>query len=180
MARRTAARRVFTSSLVKMCLVCVRSVFTETNSRRAISGPLSSVASRRSTSISRSLSPSSAARSGGAGAGGLLCGGQQVLGVRPDVRRRGACDLPEQVRHRLSLVEEQPAVAGRHPGGEGGGEVGHRRVRVAVRVVGERPHQARLDQAAVAARGLRGVHHAVEQVERLRARCPRRRAAGRG
>ncbi len=36
-------------SKLKMCLVCVRSVFTETNSSPAISGPLSSVASRRST-----------------------------------------------------------------------------------------------------------------------------------
>ena len=118
--------------------------------------------------------------SSGCGCRRSLGGGQQVLGVRAYVVRRGAGDLPEQLRHRRSLVEEEPAVAGRHPVGEGGGEVGRRRVRVAVRVVGERPHQARLDQAAVAARRLRDVQHAVEQVERLCARHPRRRAAGRG
>src|SRR5690242_21128662 len=43
-ARRTAARRVLTSSFWKMCLVWVRSVFNEMYSCPAISGPLSSVA----------------------------------------------------------------------------------------------------------------------------------------
>src|SRR4051812_40864342 len=83
------------------------------------------------------------------------------------VRRGGAGELPEKLRHRLSLVEGQPAVAGRHAEGEGGSEVGGRRVGVAVRVVGEGAHQARLDQAAVAARCLRAVQYPVEQVERL-------------
>jgi hypothetical protein len=81
----------------------------------------------------------------------------------PHVSRRGAGGPLEQLRHRLSLVEEESAIACRHPGGEGGSEVGRRRVSVAVRVVGERPHQAGLDQAAVAARRPRVVQNAVDQ-----------------
>ena len=51
-----AAALVFTSSLVKMRLVWVRRVLMDTNSWRAISGPLRGVASSRRTSSSRSLS----------------------------------------------------------------------------------------------------------------------------
>ena len=75
--------------------------------------------------------------------------------------------MPEQLRHRLALVEEEPAVASRHPGDQRRSEVGRRRVGVAVRVVGERPYQASLDQTPVAARRPRVVKNAVEQPERL-------------
>ena len=57
-ARRTAARRLLTPSLLKMLLVCVRIVLNDTVSSRAMSGPSRSDASNRRTSSSRSLSGS--------------------------------------------------------------------------------------------------------------------------
>ena len=90
-----------------------------------------------------------------------------MLGVRPHLEFRGAGDLGEQLHHRLSLIEEQPPVAGRHPFGESGGQVGRRRVGFAVRVVCERPEYARLDQGAVAACRLRRIENSIKQVERL-------------
>ena len=57
-ARSTAARRLVAPSLVKMCFVWLLSVLRETNSSRAISGPVSSLSSRRRTCSSRSLSAS--------------------------------------------------------------------------------------------------------------------------
>ena len=149
-----------------MCLVCVRSVFNEMNSCRAISGPVSSVASRFSTLSSRSAQLVIADVVEQPRVPSVSYSGQQLLGVRPYVSR-GMDALREKHRHRLPFVEEESAVAGRHSVGEGRSQVGRRRGRVAVCVVGERPHCPCFNQAAVAACRLRGVQRAVEQVERL-------------
>ena len=138
-ARRTAAARVLTSSLVKMCFVWVRSVLTDTNSRRAISGPVSSVASSRRTSSSR-------------WAECVVRWGRGGPGTAEQRHRQPALlGLAEQRLHRCALVEEQPGVADRHGRLQGPGERGHGLVEVSPGPVGECTEHQDLGHAALPA-----------------------------
>src|SRR4051812_46656917 len=126
-----------------MCLVGVRSVFTDTNSCRAISGPLSSVARSRGTwfppprggsppvpgdlgaaqfgrqepehldlTVAERLVARRAGDQGGRGGPVLTVDVQQRDRV---ARTRGVAscgDGGQELPHRLTLVEEEPAVAG--------------------------------------------------------------------
>ena len=107
--RLTAARRVVTSSLVKMWRVWVRSVLTDTNSRRRSPARSGRSASSRSTSSSRSLSPPAPGRDRGrspgrpvplaAAASAAAPAGSRQLRARPaDARSRSSSGRP--------LVEE--------------------------------------------------------------------------
>ena len=117
-ARRTAAERLLTSSLVKMRLVWVRSVFRDTNNWRASSGPVRSLSSRRRTSSSRSLSGSARGTPPSASAGAALRAGggveessgvlSQHVGPAAPLARSG---VVQQGEHRGPLVEEQAHVA---------------------------------------------------------------------
>ena len=100
-----------------MCLVWVRSVLCETNSSRAICGPLSSLSSSLSTCSSRSLNDS--ADGGARDAPGVAAlGASPSRAVRCLSRRRAwspatpSCSgVTQQLDHGGALVQEEPHVA---------------------------------------------------------------------
>ena len=131
-----------------MCLVWVRRVLSETKSRCAISGPVSSVASSRSTSSSRSLSPSArGGRTGGSSSRPRPARGRELVG-------RG----PQQRDHRRTLVEEEAPMPARNGASQRLAQRRERRVAVAQRVVRQRPYDERVRDAA-APPGLPGLRH---------------------
>ena len=74
---------------------------------------------------------------------------------------------PEQLAHRGSFVEEQPAVPGRDAGAQRAAQVCERGVRIPVAMVRERAHQQGLDEAATTIGGFGGGHDPVQQCERV-------------
>ena len=149
------------------------------NRARAISGPLSSLSSSRSTCCSRSLSGSASGADAGArvggpaavGAGEARARGGLVAGRRRGGRAPAAAPGPGRPRR---------GGAGRSPRGSGAtvrpsASVAQRLLPTAGGVGGERPDQVDLDQAAGSRPDVRRrLAQPVEQAERLV-----RRAAGR-
>ncbi len=145
-----------------MFLVCVRTVLRDTTRCRAISGPLSSLARRRSTSSSRSLSGStrtSGPRGGSCGPG--PCDRSSRATYAAATPRSGG--RAQQGRHRRTLAGEGRQVALGLGQLEGAGHRGHRRLDVTLLLLRQGQEDEDLQHTALAPAGLGRRQQALEE-----------------
>ena len=155
-----------------MFLVCVRTVFRDTKSWRAMSGPSRCVPSNRRTSSSRGLSGSispwsrRAVSSGTPSASSRRC----TWAEAPPC----AVDHPQQSGHRHALVHEDPDKALRLGQRERAAQRRHRGRNVPLRLEGQCLQHQDLEHASAPTAVLRRLQEPVEQPHRVgeRAPCP--------
>ena len=162
-----------------MCLVCVRTVLSDTTSSRAIAGPSRSEASRRSTSSSRSLSGSTRPPSvRGAASPPTRCGQRRrcrrgdARAGRPSrvVRAESSSSAASPDRRRRTPGPSRPARRGSARAPSGQRTSRRRRVR-------DRLEDQDLDHGADPPAVLGGGEQPVEQPERV-LQAPRRSGVG--